>query len=85
MIPAYSPQARGRSERNFGTWQGRLPQELRLQGITTREAANAFLRKHYVAEFNRRFQIPAAERGSAFVPHRSCDLELIFALRSSVR
>jgi transposase len=28
MIPAYSPQARGRSERNFGTWQGRLPQEL---------------------------------------------------------
>src|SRR5499427_5771481 len=35
MIPAYSPQARGRSERNFGTWQGRLPQELRLRGITT--------------------------------------------------
>ena len=33
MIPAYSPQARGRSERNFGTWQGRLPQELRLRGI----------------------------------------------------
>jgi hypothetical protein len=31
MIPAYSPQARGRSERNFGTWQGRLPQELRLR------------------------------------------------------
>src|SRR5271157_898803 len=42
MIPAYSPQARGRSERNFGTWQGRLPQELRLQGITTVEAANRF-------------------------------------------
>ena len=40
MIPAYSPQARGRSERNFGTWQGRLPQELRLRGITTPEAAN---------------------------------------------
>ena len=36
MIPAYSPQARGRSERSFGTWQGRLPQELRLHGITTR-------------------------------------------------
>ncbi len=35
MIPAYSPQARGRGERNFGTWQGRLPQELRLRGITT--------------------------------------------------
>jgi len=39
MIPAYSPQARGRSERNFGTWQGRLPQELRLAGIATAEAA----------------------------------------------
>ena len=37
MIPAYSPQARGRSERNFGTWQGRLPQELRLRGIITLE------------------------------------------------
>src|SRR6476469_7819590 len=42
MIPAYSPQARGRSERGFGTWQGRLPQELRLQGITTLAAANQF-------------------------------------------
>ena len=43
MIPAYSPQARGRRERNFGTWQGRLPQELRLAGITDLEAANQFL------------------------------------------
>jgi transposase len=49
MIPAYSPQARGRSERNFGTWQGRLPQELRLRGITQLEKANEFLR-HYVQE-----------------------------------
>jgi hypothetical protein len=39
MIPAYSPQARGRSERNFGTWQGRLPQELRLAGISTQEGS----------------------------------------------
>jgi hypothetical protein len=43
MIPAYSPQARGRSERNFSTWQGRLPQELRLRGIRTLEGANDFL------------------------------------------
>ena len=42
MIAAYSPQARGRSERSFGTWQGRLPQELRLAGITTVDGANAF-------------------------------------------
>jgi hypothetical protein len=81
MIPAYSPQARGRSERNFGTWQGRLPQELRLLGIQTLEAANTFLGEHYVAEFNRRFQVQAAERGSAFVPRRSRDLDLIFALQ----
>ncbi|HVV44003.1 MAG TPA: ISNCY family transposase, partial [Bryobacteraceae bacterium] len=46
MIAAYSPQARGRSERSFGTWQGRLPQELRLAGITAVEAANRFLREH---------------------------------------
>ena len=68
MIPAYSPQARGRSERNFGTWQGRLPQELRLAGCTTLEEANRFLRQRYLAEFNRRFQVAAAERGSALVP-----------------
>ena len=56
MIPAYSPQARGRSERNFATWQGRLPQELRLHQITHLEAANGFLREHYMADFNRRFR-----------------------------
>jgi hypothetical protein len=61
MIPAYSPQARGRSERSFSTWQGRLPQELRLHGIRTLEAANAFLSEHYVAEFNRKFTAPAAQ------------------------
>jgi len=81
MIPAYSPQARGRSERNFGTWQGRLPQELRLQGMHTLEAANRFLREHYLAEFNRRFQVPARERGSAFVRRSSKDLDLVFSLQ----
>jgi transposase len=81
MIPAYSPQARGRSERNFGTWQGRLPQELRLHGITTVEDANRFLQEQYIAEFNRRFQIPAAQRGSAFVACRRKDLDLILALQ----
>jgi len=81
MIPAYSPQARGRSERNFGTWQGRLPQELRLRGITTVEEANRFLRQEYVAEFNGRFAVAAAEPGSAFLPLQSQDLERIFALQ----
>jgi transposase len=81
MIPAYSPQARGRSERNFGTWQGRLPQELRLRGIGSLEGANRFLREHYIAEFNARFQVPAAQRGSAFVRRSGRDLDLIFALQ----
>jgi transposase len=81
MIPAYSPQARGRSERNFGTWQGRLPQELRLHKIASLEAANVFLREHYIAEFNQRFQVAAAQRGSAFLPCRRRDLNLIFALQ----
>src|SRR5437763_15328087 len=52
MIAAYSPQARGRSQRSFGTWQGRLPQELRLAGISTVEGANRFLRGRYMGEFN---------------------------------
>ena len=81
MIPAYSPEARGRSERNFGTWQGRLPQELRLRGIRTVEAANAFLREHYIAEFNRRFQVAAVQRGSAFTACPRRDLDLIFSLQ----
>jgi hypothetical protein len=81
MIPAYSPQARGRSERSFATWQGRLPQELRLRGIRTVAAANAFLRQHYIGEFNRRFQVAAGQLGSAFVPYRGKNLERIFSLQ----
>src|ERR1700730_15622561 len=81
MIPAYSPEARGRSERNFGTWQGRLPQELRLRQLGTLGAANRFLREEYIAEFNRRFQIAPRQRGNAFVPCRSRDLERIFSLQ----
>src|SRR6476659_3902869 len=78
MIPAYSPQARGRSERNFGTWQGRLPQELRLAGITDLEGANQFLRKLYIAVFNRRFTVPAAQKGSAFMRLQRQDLDWVF-------
>ena len=81
MIPAYSPQARGRSERNFGTWQGRLPQELRLHGIDGVEEANRFLREHYIADFNRSFQVRAAERGTAFLPRKSQNLDLVFSLQ----
>ena len=82
MIPAYSPQARGRSERSFGTWQSRLPQELRLAGITTLESANAFLRQHYIAEFNARFTVQAAERGTAFRRCGRSDLDWIFSIQT---
>jgi len=58
-----------------------LPQELRLRGIRTVEAANRFLREQYIGEFNARFQVPAAQRGSAFVRRSSRDLDLIFALQ----
>lgn len=81
MIPAYSPQARGRSERNFGTWQGRLPQELRLRNIHTPEEANTFLAKIYIGEFNRKFAVTAAEQGTAFVPVHRPDLDRIFSIQ----
>lgn len=81
MIAAYSPEARGRSERNFGTWQGRLPQELRLRGISDVEQANQFLRDEYIAEFNRKFSVVAAQKGSAFVRLRRKDLDWIFSVK----
>lgn len=85
MIPAYSPQARGRMERSYGTWQGRLPQELRVRRITTAEAANRFLREEYIAEFNRRFAVKAAQRGSAFQRTRRRDLDWIFSIQHERR
>ena len=82
MIAAYSPQARGRSERNFGTWQGRLPQELRVAGIGSVEEANRFLRDQYINEFNRKFMVKAAERGSAFRRCGRADLDLVFTIQT---
>src|ERR1700745_1257168 len=82
MIPAYSPQARGRSERSFGTWQGRLPQELRLAGITTVEGANAFLRGQYIGEFNAQFRVPSQEKGTAFRRTSRTDLNWIFTVQT---
>jgi transposase len=82
MIPAYSPQARGRSERSFGTWQSRLPQELRLAAITTVEAANRFLRERYLDEFNAGFAVKAAERGTAFRRCGRSDLDWVFSIQT---
>ena len=81
MIPAYSPQAGGRSERRFGTWPGGLPSEQRLAGITGVEEANRFLREHYIGEMNRQFSVPAAQTRHAFVPVRGQDLDHIFSVQ----
>lgn len=78
MIPAYLSQAGGRSERNFSTWQGRLLQELRRRSIGVVEAANRFLREEYLAEFNRRFQVPATQP-------ESLNLQIFERLRASYR
>jgi len=79
LICAHSPQARGRKERLYGTLQGRWPQELRLAGITTREAANVWLETTGRARFNRRFAVAPAQPGTAFVP-TTVDLNRIFSI-----
>lgn len=67
-MAAYSPQARGRSERLFGTLQDRLPKEFVLKGIKTVEEANAYLRDVYIPRHNERFSVPPKEKKSAFIP-----------------
>lgn len=75
MIPAYSPEARGRSERVFGTHQDRLVKELALHGITGMDAANRYLKKVYMPAYNAEFMQPAPEEGSVFVPWRGENLD----------
>ena len=80
-IGAYSPQARGRSERAFQTLQDRLPKELKLAGIATTEAANAFLREVYLPAHNARFAVLPAGEGSAFTPIPGVDLDEILCMQ----
>lgn len=80
-IPSYSPEARGRMERAFGTLQKRLPPELRLAGIDTVEAANRYLRARFVPDYNARFAVAAAEPGSAFVPYAGRPLEDVLCVQ----
>ena len=81
MIAAYSPEARGRSERMFRTHQERLPKELALAGITDMEAANHYLQSTYQAAFNAEFMQSAPETGSAFVDWIGGDLQDILCER----
>ncbi|MBW1704687.1 MAG: ISNCY family transposase [Deltaproteobacteria bacterium] len=85
MIPGYSPQARGRSERWNGTWQGRLVAELRRAGIDTLDDANRYINEVFLPDMNKRFAVEPAEVGSAFVSAQGADLDRIFALRYEAR
>jgi transposase len=76
MIPAYSPEARGRSERMFGTLQKRLPLELKSAGITTIDDANRFLKHTFLPEFNQRFCVAPQIAKSAFIPWKSGNIDL---------
>jgi len=84
-IPAYSPQARGRSERAFRTLQDRLPKELALAGITTVEAANRWLAETYIPQHNAAFAIAAEEEGSGFVRDRAAAWPDILCLQEERR
>ena len=83
LIPAYSPQARGRSERLFKTWQDRLPRELALAGITTLAAANQYIKRRFLPAFNRQFSVPASEPGTAFVPSIGAHLHEILCVQEA--
>jgi hypothetical protein len=84
-IAAYSPEARGRSERAFRTLQDRLPKELALAGITTVAAANRFIAERYLAEHNTAFAIAPAEAGSAFVPDPANQAAAILCIQEERR
>ena len=79
QLLAWSPQARGRSERAFGTIQGRLPPELRVAGSGSYEHANTYLEQVFVPDFNRRFTVPPAQPGRAFLPLVGVDLEVLLS------
>jgi hypothetical protein len=76
-IPAYSPQARGRSERMNRTLQGRLVNELRVAGVRTVDAANRYLRDVYVPQHNTTFRRPPLDPATAFVPLGAVELDTI--------
>ena len=80
-IASYCPQGRGRSERMFGTLQGRLPQELALAGITTIEEANEYLNNVYLPRHNAQFSVKAREEQSAFIPWVGSSLKEILCLQ----
>jgi transposase len=81
LIAANSPQARGRMERLFGTWQGRLPQELRLKRIRTYKSANRYLKDVFISWHNNNLSVKPLQEGTAFVPCHRNDLDRIFSIQ----
>jgi len=81
-IAAYSPQARGRSERMFGTMQGRLPNELKTKEVTTIETANDYLRNTYLTRHNKEFMCKAEDENTAYIPYIGQPLKDILCIKS---
>jgi transposase len=80
-IPSYCPQGRGRMERFFGSWQGRLPQELARAGITTLDDANRYICQKFLPWHRRHWTEPPRESGHAFVACQGADLDAIFCIQ----
>lgn len=81
LIHAYSPEARGRSERMFGSFQKRLPQELRVEDIKTISQANHYLKEVFIPEYNEQFCVTPELRDSAFIPYVGRDLQDILSIQ----
>jgi transposase len=81
MIPGYSPEARGRGERLFGTWQGRLPNELKLHGIKTIPDANQYIQESFLPWYNKNLTVEPVQKGSAFTPCLRRDLDYVFCVK----
>ena len=81
MIPAYSPQARGRCERFFKTWQDRLPKELKLHGIKTLDKANRYIKDVFIPWHNQHLAVEPLEKSSAFSPYHGRALGLVFCIK----
>jgi transposase len=81
MIYAYSPEARGRSERMFGSWQNRLPQELRVNNIKDVASANKYIKEVFMPEYNAQFRVKAELEASAFIPYIGRDLLDILSIQ----
>ena len=81
LLPSYSPQARGRMERLFRTWQERLPQELRRAGITSIAEVNRYIRDVFIRWHNQHLTVPARAPGTAFVSVGNADLNAILSIQ----